>query len=171
MAALLALHQNPGKISLGLRLGASCSFPSLPPSLPPPMARKHLQDCVSEQRCRLQVESNAHMKGQFSQVGKRQAATETRENVGTAPLLLRVHVWSPPRAFQSRRRLRSLTLALKATRAQETGDAQRHRNWEGIVPTSSQRLVSFHARRSTVIKYKRDSACACNASLSLYLAS
>lgn len=27
MAALLALHQNPGKISLGLRLGASCPVP------------------------------------------------------------------------------------------------------------------------------------------------
>ena len=36
MAALLAPHQNPGKISLGLQLGASCSAPH-------PL-HEHLQD-------------------------------------------------------------------------------------------------------------------------------
>lgn len=58
MATLLALHQNPGKISLGLRLG------------PPPIARKHLQDWdVLSKRCRHEVGSDIHERP-FSQVGE-----------------------------------------------------------------------------------------------------
>lgn len=152
--------------------------PALSPSLsllpsPPPMARKHLQDCVSEQRCRLQAESDAHMKGQFSRVGKRQAATETRENVGTAPLLLPSARLVSPRAFQKQETAEVTDTRIESHPAQEAGEAQRHRNWEAIVLTSSQRQcvpLSSHARRSTVIKY-RNSPCARNASLSPYLAS
>ena len=110
MAALLALHQNPGKISLGLRLGASCSFPpfSLHPSLHP--RRGNTFRTVFRSSGADFNWGATRMNGRFSQGGKRQAGWETRENGGTAPPLLRVHVWFPPWAFQSRRRLRSLTL-------------------------------------------------------------
>lgn len=99
MAALLALHQNPGKISLGL--GASCSVPHL-------LQENTFRTATFRAAVRLQVGSKTHERP-YSQVGKTGRVTDTRENVGiecsASPSTCLLHL-----GLSNRRRLRSLTL-------------------------------------------------------------
>ena len=116
MAALLALHQNPGKISLGVRLGASRSVPS-PPT---PIAGKHLQDC-SVWSSGADMKWGATHERPFSQVGETGRVTETRKGEcgnsgGASPRTCLL-----PPGLSDGRRLRSPTLAEKPPGTGEGG--------------------------------------------------
>lgn len=84
-AAPLALHQIPGKISLGLRLGASRSVSE-------PSQRKHLRDGAGGKWW-----GSGTGERSLGQVGQTGSETETKESVGIAAALRRLRF---PGTFQ-----------------------------------------------------------------------